>query len=500
MLPFVLCPLLQLRNVLQDSSKAEAVPPYLHYHDPTDEEESCPKPNDLPASLAAAYPIQPLADLATPPTTAKPPATLQQHADLTAQFRQHPALPPHPLTRFIPPLISQPSMSADSSKPGPSKISASGGQSPSCLMADTSQSSASSSPSSCMSRCDDAASGQSSDSNGARPGISLESAVGDDELLELTPRPASHAVEVQQLQPASWQQHDERSSFVCPPKQRATSNHQATSHLQQTQSLQEAAPLQTDDADSFLQQGNPHQSCGAEWLSLHTLQPDRQQICMLPTGQDCLSAAHPQRHLLTHHHQQQRQQPGSAHRPAEGVKLMEAASAQRSTSDLTPVPRLPPSVRHTHIGSIKQQSGSAQAQAVLQATWAHEGEQMWAKPGPVTNSRQHQPRIPHMMLAAYTHQLSGMNAATAALKENVPCTSISTLPGRLCRGIQLHFKFAEPHMQTQTIYVLDLDELPPSDGACYVCLHMFDLLVRTVVPCLMQRLLLLCRKPHGQRE
>ena len=437
MLPFVVCPLLQLRNVLQDSSKAEAVPPYLHYHDLADEEDSCPQPNALPASLAAAYRIQPLADLATPLTAAKPPAMLQQHTDLTAQFRQHPGLPPHPLTRFVPPLISQASMSADSSKPGPSNVSAPGGQSPSCLMADTPQSSASSSPSSCMSRCDDAASEQSSDSKGARPGISLELAVGDDELLEQSPRPASQAVEVQQLQPASWQQHDERSSFVYSPKQRATSSHQATSHLQQTQSLQEAAPLQTDDADSFLQQGNPHQSCGAERLSLDTLQPDRQQSCMLPPGQACLSAAHPQRLLLTHHQQQQRLQPGGAHRPAPGVKNMEAASAQRSTPDLTPVPRLPPSVRHTHIGSIKQQSGSAQAQAVLQATRAHEGEQMWARPGLVTNSRQHQPRIPHMMRAAYTHQLSGMNAATAALKENVLCTSFSTLPGRLCRGMQL---------------------------------------------------------------
>lgn len=59
------------------------VPPYLHYHDAADEEESCPQPSALPPALAASHP------------------SIRQH-DMGAypRFHSHPPLPPHPLLKL----------------------------------------------------------------------------------------------------------------------------------------------------------------------------------------------------------------------------------------------------------------------------------------------------------------------------------------------------------------------------------------------------------------
>ncbi|KAL0018099.1 hypothetical protein WJX77_003543 [Trebouxia sp. C0004] len=59
------------------------VPPYLHYHDAADEEESCPQPSALPPALAAFQPH--VAHTAN---------------DAFPRFRSHPPLPPHPLSKL----------------------------------------------------------------------------------------------------------------------------------------------------------------------------------------------------------------------------------------------------------------------------------------------------------------------------------------------------------------------------------------------------------------
>lgn len=67
-----------------DAEQGEApVPPYLHYHDAADEEESCPQPSALPPALAASHP------------------SMRQH-DVGAypRFHSHPPLPPHPLLKL----------------------------------------------------------------------------------------------------------------------------------------------------------------------------------------------------------------------------------------------------------------------------------------------------------------------------------------------------------------------------------------------------------------
>lgn len=59
------------------------MPPYLHYQDPADEEESCPQPSALPAALAASLP-----------------AAHQSRAASHYHFHSHPPLPPHPLLKL----------------------------------------------------------------------------------------------------------------------------------------------------------------------------------------------------------------------------------------------------------------------------------------------------------------------------------------------------------------------------------------------------------------
>ena len=66
------------------------VPPYLHYQDQADEEESCPQPSALPAALAASRPAT--------------------HQSAASQFRfhSHPPLPSHPLLRLNRPVPNSP--------------------------------------------------------------------------------------------------------------------------------------------------------------------------------------------------------------------------------------------------------------------------------------------------------------------------------------------------------------------------------------------------------
>lgn len=59
------------------------MPPYLHYEDPADEEESCPQPSALPAALAASLP-----------------AMHQSQGASHPRFHSHPPLPPHPLLKL----------------------------------------------------------------------------------------------------------------------------------------------------------------------------------------------------------------------------------------------------------------------------------------------------------------------------------------------------------------------------------------------------------------
>ena len=59
------------------------VPPYLHYQDPADEEESCPQPSALPAALAASCL-----------------GTGWPQAPSHHRFHSHPPLPPHPLLKL----------------------------------------------------------------------------------------------------------------------------------------------------------------------------------------------------------------------------------------------------------------------------------------------------------------------------------------------------------------------------------------------------------------
>ena len=59
------------------------VPPYLHYHDAADEEDSCPQPSALPPALAAS----------------RPPDN-QTADDALPRFHLHPPLPPHPLSKL----------------------------------------------------------------------------------------------------------------------------------------------------------------------------------------------------------------------------------------------------------------------------------------------------------------------------------------------------------------------------------------------------------------
>ena len=59
------------------------MPPYLHYHDAADEEESCPQPSALPPALAAS----------------RPPVK-QTINDALPRFYFHPPLPPHPLSNL----------------------------------------------------------------------------------------------------------------------------------------------------------------------------------------------------------------------------------------------------------------------------------------------------------------------------------------------------------------------------------------------------------------
>ena len=59
------------------------MPPYLHYHDAADEEESCPQPSALPPALAAS----------------RPPVN-QTANDAFPSFHSHPPLPPHPLSKL----------------------------------------------------------------------------------------------------------------------------------------------------------------------------------------------------------------------------------------------------------------------------------------------------------------------------------------------------------------------------------------------------------------
>ena len=67
-----------------DAQQGEApVPPYLHYHDAADEEESCPQPSALPPALAASHP------------------SIRQHdTGAYPRFQSHPPLPPHPLLKL----------------------------------------------------------------------------------------------------------------------------------------------------------------------------------------------------------------------------------------------------------------------------------------------------------------------------------------------------------------------------------------------------------------
>ena len=67
------------------------MPPYLHYQDPADEEESCPQPSALPAALAASL-----------PAVHEPRPAGHHH------FHSHPPLPPHPLLKLHRPAVNSP--------------------------------------------------------------------------------------------------------------------------------------------------------------------------------------------------------------------------------------------------------------------------------------------------------------------------------------------------------------------------------------------------------
>lgn len=94
------------------------MPPYLHYQDLADEEESCPQPSALPAALAASLPA-----MHQPQTASQP------------RFHSHPPLPPHPLLKLHRSAVSSPvqqglcpgyvrdSPAQRSASPGPAAIS-----------------------------------------------------------------------------------------------------------------------------------------------------------------------------------------------------------------------------------------------------------------------------------------------------------------------------------------------------------------------------------------
>lgn len=67
------------------------MPPYLHYQDVAEEEESCPQPSALPAALAASLPA-----MHEPPAASQP------------RFHSHPPLPPHPLLKLHRSAVSSP--------------------------------------------------------------------------------------------------------------------------------------------------------------------------------------------------------------------------------------------------------------------------------------------------------------------------------------------------------------------------------------------------------
>lgn len=73
------------------------VPPYLHYQDPADEEDSCPQPSALPAALAASLP-----------------AVHKSQAAGHHYFHFHPPLPPHPLLKLHRPAVDSPTHRAPS--------------------------------------------------------------------------------------------------------------------------------------------------------------------------------------------------------------------------------------------------------------------------------------------------------------------------------------------------------------------------------------------------
>ncbi len=79
------------------------MPPYLHYYDAADEEESCPQPSALPPALAASRP-----------------SVNQQANDAFPRFHSHPPLPPHPLSKLS--LQHRPEANGDNS-PGAAESS-----------------------------------------------------------------------------------------------------------------------------------------------------------------------------------------------------------------------------------------------------------------------------------------------------------------------------------------------------------------------------------------
>lgn len=82
------------------------MPPYLHYQDPADEEDSCPQPSALPAALAASLP-----------------ATHQARAAGHHHFHSHPPLPPHPLLKLHRSAVDSPTRRAHSPRHVASSLS-----------------------------------------------------------------------------------------------------------------------------------------------------------------------------------------------------------------------------------------------------------------------------------------------------------------------------------------------------------------------------------------
>lgn len=197
------------------------MPPFLHFEDPGDEEEACPLPSALPPTLAAAQPHAQRSGSKTASSGSLPYASRPSTAP-PARFHPHPALPPHPLTRFLPPISTTCCDHKASTSPHDAvpltdctdlrEAQQLAADLPACAAQHIR--SGSSSPISCRVAGGCAASAAHSGQHAADDSPGSDLAVGNDELLEQSPRPFSHTASPDQQQHQQARSADRQQPYA----------------------------------------------------------------------------------------------------------------------------------------------------------------------------------------------------------------------------------------------------------------------------------------------